>query len=182
MESQKERIATKVHQDLLLAVEYECNCAVDDRELKLVGVPQCSVQIEDAAVFRGIIQTNSLEKTRLIFCALSFWLEESAQLQIDDKFQAIDSSCPMEVSEALSEECVPPVEIVITSGNNNIKEILAIAGGMGGFVMIVILLITLVCCIGCYRYPRKFFIINGKCDGGVHDTKEVSQGDHTYDQ
>lgn len=181
MKSQKERIATQVHHELLSAVEYECNCAVDDRELQLTGVPQCSVRMDDAAVFHGVVQTNSLEKTRLIFCALSFWLESSAQLQIDGRLQAIDSSCPMEASETLNEECVP-IETVIPSGNN-VKEILAISGGIGGFMMIVILLITIVCCTGCY-YQSRPRNMNSKCDGGISDTKEVSQGqgDHTYDQ
>ena len=178
MKSQKERITTQVHHELLSVVEHECSCAVDDRELQLLGVPQCSVQMDNAAVFHGVIQTNSLEKTRLIFCALSFWLEGSAQLQIDGRFQAIDSSCSMEASEILSEECVP-IETVTSSGNN-VKEILTIAGGVGGFMMTVILLITIVCCTGCY-YQRN---MNSKCDGGVHNTKGVSQGEgnHTYDQ
>lgn len=181
MKSQKERIATQVQHELLSGVEYECNCAVDDRELQLIGMPQCSVQIDDAAVFHGVIQTNSLEKTRLIFCALSFWLESSAQLQIDGRFQAIDSNCPMEASETLNEECVP-VETLTPSGNS-VKEILAISGGIGGFIMIVILLITIVCCTGCY-YQSRPRNMNSKCDGGVSDTKGVSlgQGDHTYDQ
>ena len=176
----KKHIATEVHEELLLAIEYECNCAIHERELQLAGAPQCSVQMEDAVVFHGIIQTNSLNKTRLIFCALSFWLEGSAQLQIDDRFLVIDSSCPLEASEDLSEECVSPEETVTPGGKNNVKEILVIAGGIGGFVMIVILLITVVCCIGCYYlfYTRK----NSKCNGGVNNTKEVAQGDHTYDQ
>ena len=171
LQTLKEHIATEVHQELLLAVEYECNCAVDESELQLVGAPQCSVQMDDATVFHGIIQTNSLDKTRLIFCALSFWLEGSAQLQIDDEFLVIDSSCPLEASETLNEECIPPV---IPSSNNNVKEVLVIAGGIGGFVVIVILLISVVCCIGCFLLRTR--------KNSKNVTKEVAEGDHTYDQ
>ena len=174
LQTLKEHIATEVHQELLLAIEYECDCAVDERELQLVGAPQCSVQMDDAAIFHGIIQTNSLDKTRLIFCALSFWLEGSAQLQIDGEFLVIDSSCPLEASETLSEECIPPAT---PSSNKNVKEVLVIAGGIGAFVMIVILLISVVCCIGCYYLLRTRK--NSKCKNG---TKEVAEGDHTYDQ
>lgn len=180
MEPLKELITTEVHHELLQAVEDECHCAVDDRELRLIGVPQCSIQMDDAAVFHGVIQTNSLEKTRLIYCALSVWLQRSGQIEIDGRFQAIDPSCSLEATDALSEECAPLVEEVTPSSENNAKEIriLAIAGGIGGFITIVVLLITIVCCIGCY-YQLRTRNLKSKRDEGVHGSKGV---DHTYDQ
>lgn len=184
-----EHIATQVHHQLILTVKDECNCGVDDKELELVGMPLCSTWMGDAAMFHGVIQTNSPEKTGLLFCALSFWLERSAQLQIDGTFQTIDSSCPLKALETFSEECVPPVAIEAVTpimGNSNVKEIVAVAGGIGGFTLVVILLITVVCCIGCYYlYQLRTRNLSGKCDDGSvqYGAKEIAQGgDHTYDQ
>ena len=179
MKSQKEGIATHVHQELLDAVEFECSCSIDDKELQLVGVPQCSVQMDNAAMFHGLIQTNSLEKTRLIFCALSVWLEGSPWLQVDGRYQAVDSGCSIEASETLlTEECVPLGPMTPSASGTNVKETLVIAGGIGGIIMIVILLITIVCFIGCYCQLRTRNM-KRQTDGG---TNGVAQGDHTYDQ
>ena len=179
MMSQKEHISAQVHRELLSAVKSECTCVVGDNELQLIGVPQCSVQMDNAAVFYGRIETNSLAKTKLIFCALSWWQQTSPQLPIDGRFQAVDSSCSMEASPTQNEECAP---LGPMAPKMNIKEILAIAGGTGSFITVVILLITITCCIGCYCQSHTRKVNRSNRDGAVCATNRVTQGNHTYDQ
>ena len=184
----KELTKAQVHQELLGIVRKECSCVVDDAELQVVGLMQCygSARTNNAAtVFRGLIQTNSLLKTKLIFCALSWWQQRSPRLLIDGRLRAVDSSCPMEASSTLSEQCVA-LEPMPTN-DNTIKLIVAIAGGLGGFIMVVILLMTIIfCCIGCYCRSHARGSGNSKYydgDGRIHATNGVLQcEEHTYDR
>ena len=183
--SQKQQIAAEFHNKVLSAVRAECQCNVNDDKLRVIGVPECSVQVERAAVFHGVIETETNAKTEQIFCALYSWQVRSPLLLINGVFQAVDTSCAMEATlSASEEECFQTTAI---PGNNNIKDILTIIGGMFGFVMVIILLITIVCCVGCYCCHRE----KSKIVRDHTDSKEVQptttaqcQGDeeHTYDQ
>ena len=189
MKSLKELITAQVHKELLGIVRSECSCAIDDTELLVVGLMQCygSARTNNAsASFSGLIQTNSPLKTRLIFCALSWWQQRSPQLRINGRLQAVDSSCPMEASSTLraSERCVSSTPT--TSSDNTMKLIVTIAGGLGGFIAVVILLITISCFVGCYCRSHAKKSGNSKYydgDGRIHATNRVLQcGEHTYDR
>ena len=144
-------IAEELREDLVSVVRTECGCQVDQNDLEIIGLPQCSSKMNRAAVFHGHIETSSRVKTEWIFCAISSWLQKSPRIRISEQFREVDASCPFRAESSPTvdgEECVVP-----TSST----ELIAVASVAGAavFILIVLILTLAVYCLAWYCYNRK---------------------------
>ena len=182
----KEHVAAEFHQTLLVKAHRECQCDVDVEELHVLGVPQCSILVNEAAVFHGLIQTNSIVKTKQIFCALYSWQMKAPSLLIDDKYQTVDTSCYMEARLSVSgEECSQLVKATEPEHNKlKINMYLVILGGTGGFVLIITLLLMITCVGYCFHVRAKEKPKPPCAHTPARDVPVSSRAEeeHTYDQ
>ena len=180
--SQKERIRIEFQNRVINVVSRQCDCEVTTDELLVEHVPHCSILVDRAALFRGLIRTISTAKTEKIFCALYSWQQKSPLLVIDSSLQTVDISCHMRYYYTSDEECAPSQ--TKDPERDRVREIFEIVGGVTGFTMVVILFITIICCMGycCSREKRE---TPGSCDTTVDEdvsTSRVDEPEHVYDQ
>ena len=177
-ESQKQLISAEIREQLLSVTRTECHCEVGDSELQMRGVPQCSAEVDEATVFRGLIETGSLKQTKQIFCALSSWLQRFPLLQVDGKFQAVDTSCSMEAVPTANRECAPPGGVITPKHDIDLKMTLMIAGTLTLVIVLVLLLVIVLCCIGCYCQRGKGKEL--RPNGNIPTIVNIEDEDHTY--
>ena len=134
--------------ELLSIVTTECACQINENELQVLGSPQCSSKVEEAVVFRGQIETDSLSRTEQIFCSLFSWQQRSPLIRIDNQFRAVDSSCSLEASGSVtSEECVAPSPSGF--GTTGIASIVVVA------VVLIFYIVLLIVSLACCYYKRR---------------------------
>lgn len=78
---------------------------ITPNEIEVLDVPRCSSQMRRAAVLRGRINTNGINRRERIFCALSNWQRTGPLLQINNTLHLVDTSCLFESSSSSSPEC-----------------------------------------------------------------------------
>ena len=150
-------ITEKFKEDLLTIIQTQCNCEVGERDLAIVGSLECSPKVARAAVFRGQIQTALSTQTRLTYCALFEWQRGSPLIRVNSELVAVDSSCPFKASSASSEECVVPE---VQQSRSGLPIVGAIASGVIGAVLLILLLETLICCVYMYYYKHYSCVRN----------------------
>lgn len=163
------QIAADFRDEILSVVQTECSCQVDENDLEVLGSPQCSSDVDGAAVFRGQIQTTSKRRTELAYCALFSWQQRSPLIRINGQFRAVDSTCSLQASGSLdSQECAAP-------GGQSSFGMLEIAYiiGAAALALVVLVLVLLICVIVCYCYQRS-----GR--KGAFDIDAAESTDHTY--
>lgn len=167
-EVQKMDIASEFRDELQSVVRTECDCTFDESDLQVLGPAECSSKVNGAAVFRGRIETSSLEDTERIFCSLYSWQQKSPLVRISDQFRAVDRNCSLEAGiSADSEECVAPIDPSTALG---VPEVVAIAaaGGVAGLIVFTVI-VSLICCVGCCYWCRK-----------TREGKDDPKDDHVY--
>lgn len=147
---QTAQIATEFRDELLNIVQTECSCQIGMNELEILGSPQCSNKVNGAAVFRGRIDTSLQTKTEQLFCALSSWQQKSPLIRINGRFQAIDTSCPLESSG--SEECVVPSSVFSFTAQ---AAIIGVTVVVVIAIVAIVVAILLICCLPRYWHKRK---------------------------
>ena len=178
----RENIADRFQLELLREVSLECGCDIDRDELFIEGV-ECSLQVGGAAVFHGLIVTDSVARTQQIFCTFTSWKQMSPAVWLDGQLKYIDSTCSTKSTAEFStdRECTDPTSALMP-GYNGIKEIIAASGSTCGFILVVALLIVIVSCVGCHHY-RGARDCTKHCPGEARETDGMQTGDRdTYDQ
>jgi hypothetical protein len=80
-EEQKADIVSNFTRELMNIVSTACqNCMDTTEDIQVIDGPTCSKQVERAAIFRGTISTESLSRTRDIFCALNQWQQSGSSI------------------------------------------------------------------------------------------------------
>jgi hypothetical protein len=83
-EEQKADIVSNFTRELMNIVSTACqNCMDTTEDIQVIDGPTCSKQVERAAIFRGTISTESLSRTRDIFCALNQWQQSGSSIGKD---------------------------------------------------------------------------------------------------
>ena len=155
--------------ELLSVVRTECDCAVEENDLQLLGSAQCSSKIDGAAVFRGHIETSSQEKTEQIFCSLLSWQKKMPLIRINDLLRAVDTTCSLEVNNSPnSEECAVPTDSPSSFGT---VEIAITVGAVAGIILVLVIVLIFILIGCCYCHHRS-----GSKDFGI----DAEGSDHTY--
>ena len=153
-EESRSHIASEFRRYLSSVVGFECDCEFEENYLKVNTSPQCSSKVSGAVVFRGQIETVSLVRTKLLFCALLKWQLSSPLVRIDGSLRAVDGSCALEAGSVDGEECVGVTEHE-QSGGSRLPTIGAIVSGIIGASLLIFIAeaIAIGCCV--YKHCRQ---------------------------
>ena len=159
----RQHIAGNFLNYIMNAVTAECrDCIVNAENMLLLSGPVCSDQIMRAAVFRGMITTESQGQTDDIFCALKSWQENAPLVLMNGDMLLVDQGCSVELESLSSKECSGTNPPVIS------MQLLPIvigvsSGGMALLLMILMVTCVCCCCVWCsnknherYVHPHSF--------------------------
>ena len=137
----RQHIAGNFLNDIMNAVTAECrDCIVSSENVVLLSGPTCSDQVMRAAVFRGMITTETQGQTEEVFCALKSWKENSPLVLINGDLLLVDQGCSLELESLDSEECSAPLTSV-----QLLPIVIGVAAGAVA-LMLVVVVATCVCC------------------------------------
>ena len=152
-----QHIAGNFLNDVMNAVTAECrDCVVSAENVVLLSSPTCSEEVMRAAVFRGMITTESRGQTEDIFCALKSWQESSPLVLINGDLLLVDQGCSVELESLESRECsnTPIISMQLLP-----IVIGAAAGGMTLLLVVVMVTCVCCCCVWCSNKNHERYIL-----------------------
>ncbi len=142
----RQSIANAFEDEIMSIIQLECNCTVSSDFVQTLELPTCSTMINNGVVFRGKIETNSVDQTENVFCALSTWQQSSPSVNINGQLFVVDSDCSIRLDSFSNPECVASEPVI---GIDNDTLIIVIAAPIGA-VVVVVTVILIACCVSCY--------------------------------
>ncbi len=149
-DSLKQSIANAFEDEIMRIIQLECNCTVTSDFVQTIEPPTCSTMINNGVVFRGKIETNSVDQTENVFCALSNWQQSSPSVNINGQLFTVDSNCFIRVDSFSSPECSECLACE-PSGLDPETLIIIIIGAVFGVVMVFLIICCVCCCCRCLK-------------------------------
>ena len=144
----RQHIAGNFLNDIMNAVTAECrDCIVSAENVVLLSGPVCSDQVMRAAVFRGMITTESRGQTEDIFCALKSWQENSPLVLVNGDLLLVDQGCSVELESLDNRECSGTTPPLISM--ELLPIVIGAAAGGVALLLVVVLVICACCCCFC---------------------------------
>jgi hypothetical protein len=114
-EDLKEDIAGDFMRGVVNTVSAACqDCVLNSQNIQL-DVPTCDEQVEQAAIFRGTVSTESSNQTKDIFCTLRRWQQSGPLMWINMSFYPVDRGYSLEFRPPILMECTShTISIVAT--------------------------------------------------------------------
>ena len=147
--STMESISSSFAEDLVRVIEDDCQCSVPLGTITVDSL-KCSEDITGASLFRGTIETDSVDRTEEFSCTLLAWQQRGSLVNVNGNLHEVDSACSLRVDSFTAQECVA---MEINDNSFDIKLIIYIAAPVGGTLLVVIVLAII--CIACYKSGRR---------------------------